>query len=121
MIELTQEQLQKLKVIENAVMGRVSIQEAARLLGVSGRQVRSQKALPATPPQKQPRRQESLLAPFDRLQIDVKDLIDRPAYQPFIRQAGFPRLQFTGRLRPRAPSGWPIRRSTTPPTPCWLV
>jgi len=44
MIELTQQELQRVKVIENAVTGRVNIQEAARLLGVSGRQVKRLKA-----------------------------------------------------------------------------
>jgi transposase len=39
-IELTQRELQRVKVIENAVMGRISVQEAGRMLGISGRQVK---------------------------------------------------------------------------------
>jgi len=37
-IELTQQELQRLKVIENAVMGRIAVPEASRLLDISGRQ-----------------------------------------------------------------------------------
>lgn len=37
---------------------------------------------------------------FSRLQIDTKDLSDLPNYQPLIRQAGFPRFQYTARLVP---------------------
>ena len=43
-MELTQQELQRVKVIENAVMGRISVQEASRLLGISGRQVKRLKA-----------------------------------------------------------------------------
>lgn len=44
MIELTQQELQRVKVIENAVLGRIAVQEASRLLGISGRQVKRLKA-----------------------------------------------------------------------------
>jgi transposase-like protein len=37
---------------------------------------------------------------FSRLQIDVKDLIDLPAYKTFIGHGGLPRYQFTARLVP---------------------
>ena len=41
---MTQQELQRVKVIENAVMGRIRVQEAARVLGLSGRQVKRLKA-----------------------------------------------------------------------------
>jgi len=37
---LSQEQLQRIKVIENAVEGRISVAQAAELLGLSTRQVK---------------------------------------------------------------------------------
>jgi len=37
--------------------------------------------------------------PFGRLQVDVKDLIDLPAYRPLI-DVGWPRYQFTARMVP---------------------
>lgn len=40
MIELSQRELQRIKVIENAVMGRITVAEAARLLSLSERQVK---------------------------------------------------------------------------------
>lgn len=40
MIELTQNELQRLKVIENAVAGHISVGQAASLLGLSARQVK---------------------------------------------------------------------------------
>ena len=43
-IELSQQELQRVKVIENAVMGRITVQDASRLLGISGRQVKRLKA-----------------------------------------------------------------------------
>ena len=41
---MSQQELQRLKVVENAVEGRLSIAEAAELLGVSGRQVKRLKS-----------------------------------------------------------------------------
>ena len=40
MIELTQKQFQRVKVIENVVQGRIGVGEASRLLGLSPRQVK---------------------------------------------------------------------------------
>lgn len=39
-------------------------------------------------------------APFGRLQIDTKDLLDLPALRPLIQRSGWPRYQFTARLVP---------------------
>jgi transposase len=44
MVTVTQKQLQRLKVIENAVEGKLTAGEAAALLGVSIRQVKRYKA-----------------------------------------------------------------------------
>ena len=44
MIELSQRELQRLKVIENAVEGRLTVRQAAELLGLSERQVKRLKA-----------------------------------------------------------------------------
>jgi transposase len=43
-IELSQKELQRLKVIENAVAGRLTVREAGELLGLSDRQVKRLKA-----------------------------------------------------------------------------
>lgn len=40
MIELSQRELQRVKVIENAVAGHITVVEAARLLSLCGRQVK---------------------------------------------------------------------------------
>jgi len=39
-VTLSQKQLQRIKVIENAVEGRISVGEAAEVLGLSTRQVK---------------------------------------------------------------------------------
>jgi hypothetical protein len=39
-MELSQRELQKVKVIENAVQGRITVSEASGLLQLSGRQVK---------------------------------------------------------------------------------
>jgi Homeodomain-like domain len=39
-IELSQRELQRVKVIENAVEGRLTVREASELLGLSERQVK---------------------------------------------------------------------------------
>ncbi|HYM13342.1 MAG TPA: helix-turn-helix domain-containing protein [Bryobacterales bacterium] len=44
MIEVTQQELQRVKVIENAAMGRLSVAEAARVLDLSERQAQRWKA-----------------------------------------------------------------------------
>ncbi|MGE5567502.1 MAG: helix-turn-helix domain-containing protein [Rhodospirillales bacterium] len=44
MVELSEKQLQRIKVIENAVEGRITVAEAATLLGLSTRQVQRLKA-----------------------------------------------------------------------------
>jgi transposase len=40
MVTVSQKEFQRVKVIENAVIGRLSVSEAARLLQLSERQVR---------------------------------------------------------------------------------
>ena len=44
MIQLSQKELQRVKVIENAVAGHLTVRQAAELLGLSGRQVKRWKA-----------------------------------------------------------------------------
>lgn len=60
--------------------------------------VRSRKKLPR--PKRSLTAEKMKWPPFSRLQIDTKDLSDLPNYQPLIRQAGFPRFQYTARLVP---------------------
>jgi len=43
-MELSQRELQRVKVVENAVQGRITVQEASELLQLSRRQVKRLKA-----------------------------------------------------------------------------